>query len=106
MDETVRMKLVADYHRSEGIELPSVTAHATIHVIVENQIALGVDMVIDTEERLLREGLDRHEVIHAIGAILSEQIHDTLTSGTRFGDAEYKTRLETLTAKGWKKGQW
>lgn len=47
-----------------------------VHVIVENQISLKVDSVLETIEKLTRQGLDRHEAIHAVGAVLSEDIFD------------------------------
>jgi hypothetical protein len=48
--------------------------HAAIHVAVENQIAMGVELVGETVARLVAEGLDRHEAIHAIGALLAEDV--------------------------------
>ncbi len=41
MDEDERMMLVTEYHRQAGVELPNEQVHAAVHVIVENQIALG-----------------------------------------------------------------
>jgi len=45
--------------------------HGVAHVIVENQIAAG-DSTVEpvTLARLMREGLDRHDAIHAIGSVL------------------------------------
>ena len=52
--------------------------HASIHVVVQNQLALGVDVVSSTFDRLMCQGLDRHETIHAIGAVLAENIYSLL----------------------------
>ena len=41
MGELSRIALVENYHRRAGIRLPNVRLHATFHVIVENQAALG-----------------------------------------------------------------
>ena len=41
MDEDERITLVMEHHRESGVELPNEQTHAAIHVIVENQIALG-----------------------------------------------------------------
>jgi hypothetical protein len=41
LDESERMRLVERYHRRQRIRLPNETIHAVIHVIVENQVALG-----------------------------------------------------------------
>jgi len=48
--------------------------HAAIHVIVENQLALNVESTKETYNRLERQGLKRHDIIHAIGAVISEDI--------------------------------
>jgi hypothetical protein len=39
MDEQERIDLVTAYHRPARIRLPRAHLHATIHVVVENQIA-------------------------------------------------------------------
>jgi hypothetical protein len=49
----------------------SIRAHAANHVIVENQLAMGDATVVPaTLARLMQEGLDRHDAIHAIGSVL------------------------------------
>ena len=78
LDEMERMDLVADYHRRARIKLPNPRLHATLHVIVENQILLADETpVAATLERLLAEGLDRHDAIHAIASVLSGAMFDT-----------------------------
>ena len=103
-DEQERLDLVGDYHRRAGIRVPKARLHATIHVVVENQIALGDDLPVRrTAERMMAEGLDRHQAIHAIGSVLATFLHE-LASG-RWSDAfpehEYFAALERLTANGW-----
>jgi hypothetical protein len=41
MEELERIALVETYHRNAGIRVPNARVHATFHVIVENQVALG-----------------------------------------------------------------
>jgi hypothetical protein len=41
LDEQERIILAEDYHRRARIRLPNATLHATMHAVVENQIALG-----------------------------------------------------------------
>ena len=67
LDEDERTFMVESYHDSEGEEVPEggSTLHATFHVIVENQVALGTDLVKETIAKLTRQGLGRHEAIHA-----------------------------------------
>src|SRR3954466_13544420 len=69
LDESERIWLVQDYHRRMRIELPDAQVHAMIHAVVENQIAAGDALPVQrTMQRLLSEGLDRHDALHAIGA--------------------------------------
>lgn len=81
--------------------------HCTIHAVVENQLALGVEYVPETLAKLMRQGLDRHESIHAIGAVLIEDIYSLLKSNAReFSMKKYRRKLEKITAKRWLKGQY
>lgn len=72
LDEAERIDLVRKYHRQKSIRLPNLTAHALFHVIIENQLALRNSIPVEhTLQRLLSEGLDRHEAIYAIGSVLA-----------------------------------
>jgi hypothetical protein len=76
--------------------------HATIHTIVENQLCLGDTFPARAVLlRLIKEGLDRHEAVHALGMVLCEQPYAMLRGG---GGAEhYVECLNRLTAKSWRK---
>src|ERR1700676_270077 len=66
LDEGERIHLAQSYHRRARVRLPNEKVHAVLHVVVENQIALGDEMPVQrTVQRLIAEGLDRHEAIHA-----------------------------------------
>ena len=41
MDEDERIMLVMAYHQEAGVDLPNEKVHAVVHVVVENQVALG-----------------------------------------------------------------
>ncbi|MEA1977400.1 MAG: DUF1841 family protein [Chloroflexota bacterium] len=104
LPELERTDLVLHYHRSRKIELPNEMVHATIHVTVENQIALGDDLPVESKlNQLMQEGLDRHESVHAIGTVLAELIYDTLSKDSKLDDpnAAYIEALEHLTSKSW-----
>ncbi len=104
--EAERIDLVAAYHRRRRISLPSRQLHSIIHVVVENQLALGEHVVIQALERLRDEGLDRHDAIHAIGMVLSEHIYALLKRGgepAADAQAPYFERLERLTADEWRR---
>ena len=107
LDEGERILLVEQFHREAGLEVQDETLHATVHVIVENQIAEGVEPVVRTLTRLMREGLDRHDALHAIGCILAELLHGIATGElTESVGAKYYSRVERLTAKRWLRGEW
>ena len=79
--------------------------HATIHTVVENQLALGERVVGEALERLRSEGLTRHDAVHAIGTVLAEQIYDALKDrgeGTSDLNERYLDRLRQLTAELWR----
>jgi hypothetical protein len=78
LDEQERIDLAIEYHRRYHLRMgQSQKLHG---VIVENQVALGdVTVVPATLARLMREGLDRHDAIHAIGSILMGIVFDVLT---------------------------
>jgi hypothetical protein len=79
LDEQERIDMVEAYHRRAGVELPAETVHAVIHVIVENQIAMGDQLPVGrAARRLMSEGLDRHDAIHAIGSVLIMHVNDLM----------------------------
>jgi hypothetical protein len=105
LDESERIELVRQYHRRNRIRLPNESLHATIHVIVENQVALGDRFPARAVLlRLMEEGLDRHEAVHAIGSVLSERLFVALReeSGADL-NAQYVEKLNRLTAESWRK---
>lgn len=105
-DERTRIDLVASYHRRSRVRLPNVRLHATIHVIVENQLALGEPVVVETLARLRAEGLNRHDAIHAIGSVLAEHIYELLKQEhpvrTIDPNVAYLDGLKKLTAVAWR----
>jgi hypothetical protein len=106
MGELSRIALVENYHRRAGIRLPNVRLHATFHVIVENQAALGDETpAAKTLERLMNEGVDRHEAIHAVASVLSGHIADVLSGSSLPSDpnAPYHAALEKLTVESWRR---
>ena len=104
-DEGERVEVVASYHRRRRIDLPNTELHAVIHVVVENQLALGEPVVVETVARLQREGLSRHDALHAIGSVLANDLFELMQENTETtGDTyrRYLDRLQKLTAKDWR----
>lgn len=106
MGEAERMDLVAAYHKQIRTRLPKPQLHAAIHVIVENQLAMKIEVVWETFERLTAGGLDRHGAIHAIGAVLAKHMWNLMRKGTSGPDPNepYYRGLKSLTASSWMKG--
>ncbi|HUF05471.1 MAG TPA: hypothetical protein VMM38_15025 [Aridibacter sp.] len=107
LDENERAILVKEYHEDNDIEAPEASAmlHARIHVVVENQLAEEVEGVAEAIERLTREGLDRHEAVHAISALNFSIMNESRKAGeSRFTPESYKRRLDDLTIERWLDG--
>ncbi len=103
LDESDRIQLVQEYHTREEADLPNAVVHAVFHVTVENQIALGDAMnAAKTLDRLLADGLDRHDAVHAIGAVLAGHMYSMMeTESAEFSSEDYAADLEALTAEKW-----
>ncbi len=105
LDETERLDLVSDYHRRTGVQAENPELHAMAHVVVENQVALGeATSVPEALDRLINEGLDRHDAVHAIGSVLMRIIFNTVHERDSASDinAKYRQELATLTAANWR----
>jgi hypothetical protein len=110
IDEQERIHLVENYHRRARIRLPNAKVHAVIHVVIENQIALGDEIPVKrTLERLMSEGLDRHDAIHAVGSLVLGHLSDLLAQPeAKMGsdaNTAYYAELEQLTAKKWRRSR-
>ncbi len=107
LSEPKRLDMILKYHRLAGIRLPNPRIHAVFHQIIETQVALGDELPVrGTLDRLMAEGLDRHDAIHAIGYVLSGHIYDLLKGEIMQMDPNpaYFAALEKLTAKSWLSG--
>ena len=104
MDEGERIALVSSYHRRKRIRLPNAQLHSVIHVVVENQLALGEEVVVRTLARLQAEGLGRHDALHAIGSVLAADLYELMRESSASNDTyvRYLEHLEKLTAKNWR----
>lgn len=105
LDEQDRMSQAEKYHKKRGIRLPNAKVHATFHVIVENQIAEGLAPVVRAMDRLVRQGLDRHDAVHAIGWVLTQHLYEQMNAekpdDKDVVNARYAAAVERLTAEDW-----
>jgi hypothetical protein len=108
LDESERIRLAVEYHRRARIRLSNRKLHAVFHVIAVNQIALGDEIPVRrTLVRLMEEGLDRHEAIHAIGSALAENIYGLFHGTVAQPDPiqPYYAALDRLTAEEWRRSR-
>ena len=109
LDEQERILLIETWHRVARIKLPNLTAHAALHVIVENQIALDLEPVVRAMDRLRKQGLTRHDAIHAIGSVVAENLFGILKADQNddaaASQARYCAAVERLTAVSWRRGE-
>ena len=106
LDEQSRIDIVAKYHRQVKQKLPNVKLHSSFHVVVENQLAEALPEVVNALRRLMDEGMDRHDAIHAIGWVLANHMH-SMMSGDTTGhnmEEEYFHDLNELTEESWHRG--
>ena len=109
LDEQERILLIETWHRVARIKLPNLTAHAALHVIVENQIALDLEPVVRAIDRLGKQGLTRHDAIHAIGSVVAENLFGILKADQNddaaASQARYYAAVGRLTAVSWRRGE-
>ncbi len=106
LDESQRTTLIEAYHRRAGVRVPNLNLHATFHAIVENQAALGDETPVRrTLARLVKEGVDRHEAVHAVAATLAGHMNDLARSAKLPPDPNvpYFAALEKLTIASYRK---
>lgn len=101
LDEGGQAEVVLRYHSRQRARAGNLRLHAIIHATIETQLAEGHTGARAALERLLKQGLDRHEAIHAIGSVMAEHIHGAM-QGVAFDAAQYERRLSKLDAASWR----
>jgi len=103
LGESRRIGLVKHFHKRNGGYGESLDLHSVMHSIVETQLAEDVEAVQGAFARLMEDGMGRHDVIHAIGSVLAEQIYEMVRDEKSDIDVneEYYERLSTLTKDSW-----
>lgn len=101
LDEGLRVALVEDYHKRTEGRFPRLRVHSIFHNIVESQLAMGLPEVGAALKRLMAEGLDPHQAVHAIASVMAGQIHGMLSKRQQFEQEAYDRALKELTAAKW-----
>ena len=72
--------------------------HTVWHVMVDKQIQdEAPEFVAETYNRLIEEGLDSHEALHAIMGIYAELYYANFRKGDLFSNLDYETKLLHLS---------
>jgi membrane carboxypeptidase/penicillin-binding protein PbpC len=106
LDEQERIALAETYHLAAKIKLPNITAHAAFHVVIENQIAEGVQSTLRAMDRLVKEGLSRHDAVHAVATVVIEHLNKLMKakgSDVDAAQASYDAAVDRLSAKQWRR---
>jgi len=108
LDEDERINAVMEYHERANIEVPDAYTHALLHVVIENQVAMGEEAPTESVlRRLLRDNLDRHDAVHAIACVFTNHMHEMLYGGdSELSNEDYCAELEKLTAEKWSRGDY
>ena len=104
LDEGEQIALVEDYHRHAGTNQAHATLHAAIHAVIERQLPEQLAPVTIAFERLRGEGLDRHDAVHALGAVLAEHMRRLMTGefDSQDPNTSYFADLDRLTVASWR----
>ena len=102
LGEAEQFDAVLRYHKKIRFKAGSLKMHAVVHTAVETQLAEGHASACAALERLLSGGLDRHEAVHAIGAIFADQLYAVLKNKRDFDNQRYEQGLGELTVASWR----
>ena len=103
LSEAERLYVVEQYHKKKRIKMPNVKVHAAFHVIAENQIAMGGTIPAEKAlTRLMRQGLSRHNAVHAIASVAAKHFFNVMKEGSAAAsNTDYNRQLEKLNAEDW-----
>lgn len=101
-DEAIHTRVVEEHARRPHphLEPDAMRAHLLIHELVEKQLAERDPPEVATAlHRLLADGLDRHEAVHAIGTTVAGEAFQMLREGRVLDRDKYVRALDQLTAE-------
>ena len=105
LGEQERMDRVTRYHEvvlPPGKRPPSLPRHVGMHVLVENQLAEDAPpQARQALARLMRDGLSRHDAVHAIGWLLTETLKRAVAKQQPVDERAYALELEQLSRASW-----
>jgi hypothetical protein len=105
LSESERIDLTTAAHRADRLDADALVLHSALHAAVETQLAMGEPASVSNAlARLRSQGLSRHDAVHAIASVLTEQLHAAIgcgaTSSTSLPQA-YDDAVSVLDGKRW-----
>ena len=105
-DESRKLAAIEAYHRALEVDLPNPRLHATMHAIVENQLAANAP--IETRATLARfaaAGIARHDAVHALGSVVAAAIWDVMRRKATVDHEAIVAALGELDPDDWRAGE-
>jgi hypothetical protein len=102
LDEMEQQLIVERYHKRARVRLPSLRMHAIIHAAIETQLAQGHASANKALQRMMAEGLDRHDAVHAVGSVLASHMFRVMKHKQSFEEKAYAADLDALSAERWR----
>ncbi len=105
LDEHERIELIQAWHDASNDPLPDAGdwyLHSTLQAVVETQLATNEPAIVrPTLERLMNDGLDRHDALHVIASQVAELMFEAMHNdqdNANLND-DYIRALSTLSAE-------
>ena len=107
LEEEARVKLIQEYLEESGdFTGENAHLHACMQAIVENQIAADdPPATAQAVKRLMKEGLERQNALHAVAYALNNELFFMHKNGKEFSTTRYRTNLNKLSARKWLSGR-
>lgn len=104
-DESLREKAIRTHHAGLTAHppIPTPGLHASLHQIVENQIAAGEPPeTAASVARLVAAGATRHEAIHAVASVVATEMQAVVREERRYDRERIARELARLRAADWR----
>lgn len=97
-EEIWTMGEMAAYPQEINGQIVSPFVHTVLHTIVDSQIITEQpEFVVQTLNRLLKQGMEEHEALHAIIACFADLHFASFRQGKPFDQLDYESRLGYLS---------
>ena len=97
-EEIWTMGEMAAYPQEINGQIVSPFVHTVLHTIVDSQLSTEQpEFVVETFNRLRKQGMEEHEVLHAIIAAFADLHFASFRQGKPFDQLDYESRLGYLS---------